>query len=203
MVVPSSAGETVRLNVHRGVLCKSSAFFKNAVKLEWATQEENVVNLPEDMAGTVINYIKWLYHDKIAIELYEAGDDKIEKKAEEAEKVFCLLAEAYTFGEKIIDTQYKNAVVKAMADAHTSSRWSMGPESVSIIYEGTPSGSPVRRLIADRFAHSAYYDSENEYGWMQFIDGYPREALADAMKLLLRLRKSEGRSPPDIESYLE
>ena len=97
LVVPSSAGETTCLNVHRGVLCKSSAFFKNAIKLEWATQEENVVNLPEDSANTVVGYTKWLYYDKIAIELYEAGDDKLEKKAEEAEKVFCLLAEAYVF----------------------------------------------------------------------------------------------------------
>jgi len=203
LVVPSSAGETVRLSVHRGVLCKSSSFFQNALKPEWTTREERVVNLPEDFAGTVSNYIKWLYHDKIADALYEAGDDNIEKKAEEAEKVFCLLAEAYIFGEKIIDTEYKNAVVRAIFDAQRRSRWSMGPESVSIVYEGTPSGSPVRRIIADRFAYSAYDDSTNGYGWMQFIDGYPREALADAMKLLLCLRKSDGRPEPGVESYLE
>ena len=203
LVVPSSAGEIVRLSVHRGVLCKSSSFFQNALKPEWTTQEERVVNLPEDFAGTVSNYIKWLYHDKIAIELYQAGDDKIEKKAEEAEKVFCLLAEAYIFGEKILDTQYRNAAVKAIHDAQMSSHWSMGPESVSIIYEGTLSGSPVRRIIADRFAHSAYDDSENGYGWMQFVDGYPRDALADAIKLLLHLRKSDGRPEPGVESYLE
>jgi len=203
LVVPSCAGETVHLNVHRGVLCKSSGFLQNAIKPEWTAREENVITLPEDSANTVIDYIKWLYYDKIAIKLYEAGDDKLEKKAEEAEKVFCLLAEAYIFGEKIIDTQYKNAVVKAILDAQRSSRWSMGPESVSIVYEGTPSGSPVRRIIADRFAYSAYDDSKDGYGWMQFIDGYPREALADAMKLLLCLRKSDGRPEPGVESYLE
>ena len=204
LVVPSSAGETTCLNVHRGVLCKSSAFFKNAIKLEWATQEENVVNLPEDSANTVVGCIKWLYYDKIAIELYEAGDDKLEKKAEEAEKVFCLLAEAYVFGEKIIDAKYKNAVIETIVAACIASGWNMGPESARIAYEGTPPGSSVRRLIAENIAYKAFVDSKDGVGWLQFIEGYPRYVLVDALKAMVRVRsKLSADLYPSLDSYLE
>jgi hypothetical protein len=205
LVVPSGGGETVSLNVHRGVLCKSSEFFQKAMKPEWADlgEDSKILHLPEDSTSTVSDYIKWLYYDKVAIKPYEAGTDTIKKKAEEAEKVFILLAEAYVFGEKIMDTEYKNAVVKALSDCKSRLHWRMGPESVSIVYNNTPPGSPLRRWIADRLAYSASDDSKNEVGWMQFIDGYPQEALVDAMKALLRVRTLKSGSMPNVQSYLE
>jgi hypothetical protein len=203
LVVPSGGGETVSLNVHRGILCKSSAFFQNAIKPEWTIQKEKIINLPEDPVNTVVNYVKWLYYDNVTVKPYEAGTDTIKKRAEEAEKVFLLLAKAYVFGEKIMDTEYKNAVVKAMSDCQSRLNWSMGPESVSIVYNHTPSGSPLRRWITDRVAYVAHDDSKDEFGWMQLIDGYPQEALADAMKTLLRVRISKSEPMPNIESYLE
>ncbi|KAI4907236.1 hypothetical protein J4E90_009738 [Alternaria incomplexa] len=204
LVVPSSVGETVCLNVHRGVLCKSSAFFKNAIKLEWATQEENVVNLPEDSANTVIDYIKWLYYDKIETQLEEASEDTREKKAVAAEKAYCLLADAYVFGEKIIDLQYKEAVMKAIFATLKSYNWNMGPESVNIIYEGTPPGSQLRRFIAERIAYEAFVDSDEGVGWLQYIEGYPRDVLVDALKVMVRVRpKLSADLCPSLDSYLE
>ncbi|KAH6870637.1 hypothetical protein BKA58DRAFT_440178 [Alternaria rosae] len=204
LVVSSRVGETARLNVHRGVLCKSSEFFQNAVKPEWTTEGERVVNLPEDSAPLVTGYVKWLYHDKITIKLYEARKHTTEERADEAEKVFILLAEAYVFGEKIIDAKYKNAVIETIIAACEASSWNMGPESVSIAYEGTPPGSPLRRMIAESIAYKAFVDSKEGVGWLHFIEGYPRDVLVDALKAMVRVRpKPSGKLCPSVYWYLE
>jgi hypothetical protein len=43
-------------------------------------------------------------------------------------------------------------------------------------------------LIADSVACHFYDDSEEEVGWMVYFDGYPREALVDAMKATVKAR---------------
>jgi hypothetical protein len=194
------------LNIHRGVLCKGSGFFQRAMKPEWTKLREqpDIIDLPDDAVQTVSDYIRWLYSDNLPVKLYKAGKDTRETAAKEAEKVFVMLAEAYVFGEKIVDTKYKNVVLRVVLAAIESSGWYLGLDSVHIIYEGTPSTSPLRRLIADSVACHSYDDSEEKIGWMGEFDGYTREALVDAMRAMVK-----ARSRPDhdtlscIDSYLE
>ncbi|KAF2993354.1 hypothetical protein E8E13_001164 [Curvularia kusanoi] len=180
------------------------------MKPEWAEHREqrNAIELLDDDTESVSDYIKWLYGGTIVRKLYpKSEEDSREKKAEEAEKVFVSLARAYVLGEKIIDVKYKNAVVRAVVVAMTDSDWSMGPESVGLVYSGTPPGSPLRRLIVENFARIAHDDSEEGVRWMTFIDEYPREALADALKATVKMRhkvKEQHRSDlTAVESYLE
>lgn len=189
-------------------MCKSSEFFKRATKPEWADLRENpdIIDLTDDTVRPVSDYIRWLYSSIMPFELYKAEDkDSREKKAEEAEKVFILLAEAYVFGEKIDDAKYKNAVMKTVLAAKESSEWNMGPESVNIVYKGTPSGSPLRRLISESIAHLAYDDSDKGVGWITFFDAYSKEALMDAIKAMARIRRTVGYSSDMnlLKSYLE
>ncbi|KAF2447343.1 hypothetical protein P171DRAFT_340670, partial [Karstenula rhodostoma CBS 690.94] len=136
----------------------------------------------------VSDYIRWLYSGNIPIKLYEAGEDAREKVAKEAEKVFVKLVEAYVFGEKIIDARYKNAVVKTVLAVKESSGWNLGPNSVGVIYNSTPSTSLLRRLVADSVVSLAHDDSEKGVGWIVFFDAYPRETLVDAIKATVRAR---------------
>ena len=81
----------------------------------------------------------------------------------------------------------------------------MGPESVGIVYSGTPTDSSLRRLIADRIAHLAHDDAKKGIGWMTFIDEYPREALVDALKSTVRIREIKKTIQLDaksIQSYV-
>ena len=190
VVVTNCDHETEDLHVHRGVLCKSSTFFKNAMKPEWANSREHpeTIDLSEDDSRTVCDYIQWLYSDHVPIDPHKTGEDSREDCAKKAEKIFVLLAEAYVFGEKIMDFKYKNAIVRIIAKAKESYVWNMGPESVTIIYNGTSAGCPLRRLIADSIAHQAHDDSMGGVGWMQYIEGYPREALVDSMKTMAKIR---------------
>ncbi|KAL5376691.1 hypothetical protein PMIN06_012041 [Paraphaeosphaeria minitans] len=103
LVVPRPSGETEILSVHQGVLCKSSEFFKCMMEPEWAASRDspNIIELPDETFETVSDYVKWLYAGRMPLTLYKAdADGKGEKVAEEAEKVFVLLAEAYALGEK-------------------------------------------------------------------------------------------------------
>jgi hypothetical protein len=204
--VKTQAGGTEVLNVHRGVLCKSSGFFQRAMKPEWIELREqlDLIDLSDDSVQTVSDYIKWLYSNNMPIKLYEASEDTRDKMAEEAEKVFVVLAEAYVFGEKIVDVQYKNAVAKAIRAAMESSRWNMGPNSVNIIYMGTPSTSPLRRLVADSVACLAFDDSDKGVAWISFLDAYPREALLDAIKATVKVRRGpQCNTDRCIDLYLE
>ncbi|KAF3032328.1 hypothetical protein E8E12_003575 [Didymella heteroderae] len=176
------------------------------MKPEWTELREqpDIIDLPDDSVQTVSDYIRWLYSDILPIKLYNAGKEPREKAAKDAEKVFVLLAEAYVFGEKIVDTKYKNVVIRTVLAAIESSGWFLGLSSVHIIYNGTPSTSPLRRLVADTVACHSYDDSEVENGWMDDFDGYPREALLDAMKATVKARlRPEHDMQSCIDSYLE
>lgn len=206
MRVTKPAGDTEILNIHRGVLCKSSGFFQSALKPEWSESREqpDVIDLPDDSVETVSDYIRWLYSGNLPIKIYNADGDTREKVAVEAEKVFVLLAEAYVFGEKIVDATYKRTVIETVLAAMNSSRWNLGPSSVDIIYKGTPSTSPLRRLVADKVALLAHDDLKQGNGWMAFFDAYPREALVDAIKATVTLRsKPENNRRHGIDRYLD
>lgn len=180
------------------------------MKPEWVERRDcpNSIQLPDDDVESVSDYIKWLYTGNMAQELYKKGkEDDRDRVAKEAERVFVLLARAYVFAEKILDMKYKNFVVRTVALAMKDSDWSMGPESVGVVYNHTPPNSLLRRLIADNFASIAHDDTEEVVGWMTFIDEYPREALADALKATVKLRRKveTTRRPSSIslEPYLE
>ncbi|KAL1792841.1 hypothetical protein ACET3X_009348 [Alternaria dauci] len=193
------------LNVHDGILCYSSKFFQNALKPGWTNMnaESRTIDLSNYPVGTVSDYIKWLYTNKISIDLrLEAAEDDDEERAEQIEEIFIALARAYVFGGKIIDARYKNAVLQKLFKAQKILDWHMGSESVEIIYEGTPPESPLRRLVADVVACKACDDADEGTGRMQFFDDYPREALVDALKAVARVRTSTS-GYPGVESYLE
>lgn len=174
---------------------------------EWTKSKEQAdsIDLLDDSVHTVSDYIRWLYSDNMPIKLYDADEeDSRERANKEAEKVFVMLAEAYVFGEKVVDVKYKNVVMRTVLAARESSGWYPGLSSVRIIYRGTPSTSPLRRFIADNVACHSYDDSGKENGWMADIDGYPKEALVDAMKATVKARsRPNHKTYTCIDSYLE
>ena len=175
------------------------------MKPEWANQKDDpkTLDLPEDSADIITDYIKWLYLGEIPIGLGIANGVTDEKRSNEAERFFVPMTRAYVFGERIMDVKYKNAMFKAIFAAQDKYHLCMGTESVDIVYEGTPSGSPLRRLIAADIAHKAYDDSKEGFGWMEDLESYPREALIDALQATVGARFNANIPYPSVESYLE
>lgn len=194
------------LHVHEGVLCKSSAFFKRSLKPEWAEKREDpyTIDLSDDHVDDVQNYINWLYSEKVSGTLADIPSNANNTiRHEIAHNAFIPLAKAYVLGEKFLDTKYKNSVMNRIIEVRCQSGWSPGPACAEIIYEGTSPGSPARRLLADLLAYGAHDDSDETVGWMKFIEDLPREALVDAMKALVKLRRASARFDWTDESYLE
>jgi hypothetical protein len=199
--VVSAEVETV--NVHQGLLCKSSEFFKRAMKPEWASLREDphTIHLSEDTIEVVILYVRWLYRPELQVEVTMPEDNSDACRGVQSEKLYTELAEAYVFGEKILDASFKNAAVQKFLEVQRILTYSPGPCSVAIVYAGTTTGSRLRHLITDLIA----YNASGHESWGTYFEEYPREALIDAIKAINTLRGRSGKSPylSDHKKYLE
>jgi hypothetical protein len=133
------------------------------MKSKWMKKREDPksLTLTDDNPAPVAFYVQWLYHNEVQIKLAEPGSYwyNQNKATPELRRTHIELAQAYTFGERIIDNKYKNAVVLKLLESEQASRWILGPEAAVMIYEGTPAGSPMRRLLADLIANNVAADA--------------------------------------------
>lgn len=140
--------ETHTYIVHEQMLCEHALFFQSAVKKEWNEGKERTIPLPEDDPEVVSLYLNWIYNKRILSQspTNEKGYDEI-----------CLLVKAYVFGEKIQDGRFKDAVIDATIKStlipdEDGQTWFPGSADVNRAYNGTPPGSPLRRLMVDFWA---------------------------------------------------
>lgn len=107
-------------------------------------------------------YIQWLYGRKIFSRPTEAEGNEDSSYGE-----LSLLVDAFVFGEKVQDGDFKDAVIDAVIASinvrdKTGECWYPCGSTVDRAYEGTPDGSPLRRLMVDIHVH---------HGGRQWLDG--------------------------------
>jgi hypothetical protein len=137
--------------VHQQRLCERSLYFAATTKEDWKEGQEHRVPLPYDNPSAVGLYIQWIYGGRIFTRLGKQ-ESEIEDKRTYSET--SLLVEGFIFGERVQDGSFRDAVIDAMIvsinttgkdDKH---RYPSGPV-VDRAYEGTPEGSPLRKLMVD------------------------------------------------------
>jgi hypothetical protein len=176
------ANEKTTLQVHEKVLSSSSEFFKRAVKAEWAESrpDPDSIDMSEHSLEDVKLYLHWLYertlplaHDAHGIGTYRT------------------LTNAYVFGEKVVDVQYKNCVLLSLIAA--MKQIGSYPEYMAIntIYEKTPVGSPARRLMRDIYASRA--DGKGAK-WQSQFNHLNQEVLVDIITEMSKVRLALGTS---------
>jgi hypothetical protein len=181
--------ENHKITVHQDLLIKSSKFFTKAVEPKWKDLrgDPNAIELTHIPLYTFQIYVHWLYFGTLPID----GKGK---------EVFPTLAKAYVLGEELMDVKFKNDVLDTIiATAIEASYYPIG-EAVAIIYEGTTTSSPGRRLMVDFLVDIAQGPS-----WMDEFDNCPKEFLVDAMTALVTQRKRLGQQPweADCRPYHE
>jgi hypothetical protein len=183
------------LNVHQGVLRKSSQYFRNAIKPGWGERRgcPGCLDLSQHDLESVMLYVRWLYSHELLIKLAEPGSYSDKEATPELRRTHIELAQAYVFGERVMDNKFKNAVMSKFLEFERVSKWTPGYEAAVIIYEGTVAGSPIRRLLADLVAHNA----STKPIWAGYFDDYPRDLLVDALTAMTALRPS-----PTDHAYL-
>lgn len=116
-------------------------------------------------------------------------------------RLYVSLAEAYAFGEEIMDVKFKNAILDSMMA--TAMKWNTFPglDAVNLIYEGTTSKSPARHLLVDIHAQKAHAGKE----WNVQYGGCPKEFLVDLVSAMAGQRPASGKEPWKYawESYHE
>lgn len=176
--------------IHETLLRSRSPFFASALKKEWDATQERRIPLPDDDGAVVELYLQWLYRGKLFTRPLseDIGNDCYEHS---------LLVDAFNFGEKIQDEQFKDCVIDALIISVASpdtngTNWFPTGSCVTRAYDGTPVGSPLRKLLVD--FHVVHGSRE----WLK-DENHP-EFLADLAKDLIGSRRNVETLDP-IKSY--
>jgi hypothetical protein len=174
------------VQVHKGILRKSSDFYKNALNPEWAGQKvdpHTLVLLDHTLEDADL-YTRWLYSNDLIVNS-DAFNDEIK-----ADELFRTLINVYTYSEKILDAAYNNPVFKVLVKALTKLSVVPGRQLIKDLYEESSPECLARSLVTSFVAHGIYFTTES--GWHKEIQGYPREALVDLVEAMSALRGREA-----------
>lgn len=182
------------------------------MKPEWASMRDDprIVELPDDDPEAFAMYRTWLYSGKLPVLSDESecpNEDATStsigwESSADASNKYHTLAYAYVLGERLMDVPFKNAI----ADTYVLYARGIAParrhypsnEEICIIYDGTRSDSPIRRLLVD------IWYSRGKLEWLQTDDELPADFLKAVVKELLRVRVSvENLSRPWKNNHLQ
>jgi hypothetical protein len=114
-------------------------------------------------------YVQWLYSHHI--------DDA----THDSEK----WVKMYVLGERFMDEVFQDDILKLMmCDCVEKNKYPVGPQ-INTVYEGTPEGSPARRLLVDFFVWAA------DKAWVKdrkFAESMPLEFINDVILALVDQR---------------
>lgn len=136
-------------------------------------------------ATEVTTYCHFLYSGTIPTRDFDSENDT------KSDPIWIDLAHAYVFAEKMLDKRYKTAILATFAGVQREAPDFPCAEAFSIIYEGTPEGSPARVLLSDMYAYGAY-DGED---WIKEFEQLPHEALVDVLRAAVKVRRTSGARP--------
>ena len=139
-----------KFTVHKPLVTATSEFFKRAVKEEWSETGIEPITMPEDDVSIFNLYVNMTYSGGVVATKTSASPDPDE---------WTRLTRLYVLAERLQDVWAKNRVVNAMHgylnDVIARSMPFRGFDSIVELYEGTPAGSPARKLVADFYAHKS------------------------------------------------
>lgn len=147
VVLITVAPEKAEHYVHSHKLCEASGFFRAALNSGLKESSEQVIDLPEEKAETVDNFIDWLYCERLPEISAEALEDLVQKKDYPCGEVD-RLCDLHIFADKYDIPRLKKCVVQDLVKLATKCR---APNSGTIgkYYKATVKASPLRRLLCD------------------------------------------------------
>ncbi|KAK3722424.1 hypothetical protein LTR37_002416 [Vermiconidia calcicola] len=148
VVVRTGPGDyTKTFNVHKDLLTKHSEFFKAALSSEWKEGQERVVRLRElENPEPFKLFVDFLYTGKIfSGKVVDVGTmDHSEANLQE----YYLLVKAWTLGEMILSTPFKDGIMDAMISKLVAGE--DFPDSWHPwVWKRTTPNSTLRRLLVD------------------------------------------------------
>jgi hypothetical protein len=129
--------EAERISIHESIIKPKSPFVQMALSKEWKEAKERIIPLPDDDPEIFKIYQHWLYFGQIYC-VYLFGQPK----------EYAVLAKASVLGDKLMDGDFKDAVIDCIVDALCKDQvFDVG--LTNYVYEHTTATSPLRRLWQD------------------------------------------------------
>jgi hypothetical protein len=137
-----------KMIAHGEHLARDSEYFAAAMKKEWVEGQTRTIRLTEECPDAMAHYLSFVYTGKLFTEDVDTVD------GERTKPCYLLLVSLYVCGERFLNRRLQSAVVEqilrltSMPDKD-GKEWYPTGESVNIVYNGTPEGSPGRCLMVD------------------------------------------------------
>lgn len=153
------------LLAHGAFITRNSDFFKAALKKEWAEGQTRVIKLPEEKPHVVSHYLNYTYTNKLPLD--SPNSYEVMAQSVFAPHYYVLLAELYVLGERLLDQSIRTAVIEKFIDLE----WYgvSVKDAANIIYRGTTTTSPARRLMVDfqvKFGQKEWLDDSCEAAFL-------------------------------------
>ena len=178
-IVEVRVGEKKKpFQVHKSVLCNSAQYFQAALNGNFAESRTQILELVEDNAEIFEHFLVWLYTGQI-IPGFQAGDDGV--SAQE------VLVQLYIFGEARGIPKFQDSVMDQLIDQMEKSP-SISNHLLPAIYDGTPIGSPLRRVYTDYIALEGEL-IPHEWFKPECKRRHPRESLIDLIGALYKIKR--------------
>lgn len=178
-VTRESLGAVVQVKVgpektfvnHKGILCRSAAYFKAALEGEFKESKDEVLELPEDDPVVFSHFELWLYTGNI-LESHESVEDI----------GWDILTKIYLFGDARGIPELQNEAIDLYIDKNHAIH-EIATNQLNFIYENTLENSPLRKLLVDIMTFRTNL-SHPQWFREQVKSDYPKQFLLDLVKSL-------------------
>lgn len=156
----------VKFGVHKGILIRSSAFFRAALTGTFKEATEGTVTLQEDSPKVFGVFVSWLYTGKL-----ENTVDEIPTPCGSNR-----LAELYIFADRYDVPILRNDAIDALVK-NRQELLHIPTSSFRMVYDATPPKDPLRRLLVDMVA----LNTNIPKSVVAHRESYPAEMLLDML----------------------
>ncbi|PNP57774.1 hypothetical protein THARTR1_01932 [Trichoderma harzianum] len=186
--VTVGSSDPVTFSVHETLICRTSDYFKTAMKAHWETSTSGSITLKEEDPEIFEIYLHWLYFEILPVRNDSPG---LEGNIE-----YVQLAKSYALGEFLQDINFKDAaldaiLIKTRSKASDGQSWIPFGSTIRHIYEGTPESSAARRLFVDLYTYHGHGDWLTNWANK---DDLPKQFLLDLAIAVLTQRSRPSNS---------
>ena len=157
--------EAVNFGIHKGLLCRESAYFRSCFNSTFMEAREGRVTLEDEDPEVFKRFNEWLYTGKV---LYD--DETYENIS------FAPLLDLYVFAERRLMPRLQNACIDALISKDKESPHLPPALPVQHVWDHTSVSSPMRRLLVD--LHVRFGDMRDILASDEDIELYSKDFLA-------------------------
>ena len=141
--------EKAKHYVHSPLLCEESGFFRAAINSGFKESSEQVIDLPQEKAEHLDNFIHWLYREKLPeLSAETMNNTEYCKTNNDIIKSTDRLCYQFTFADKYDIPRLRKYVLLELIKL---ANYCKAPSAsmIASYYEATGKKSPLRRLLCD------------------------------------------------------